>query len=123
MDVNQYALDESLKILKHYYRTMQLLTVPNTRVLRYRDIVYDKMALVSQVAKSLRVDPELPELIKIAEKHHKVPRKEKQASHVRQVHPGNYLQKLDKETIDKLNYRFRAVVKLFGFDDKLPDRK
>ena len=117
--VDAYAMRESLTILRHYYRTMQLAAIPTVRVFRYRDIVYDKMLLVRQVAKSLGVDPERPELVEIAEKHHKLPYFEKQKSHVRQVHPENYKNKLKQETIDSLNYRFRFIINYFGFDDKV----
>lgn len=121
VDIDTYVMDESSAILRHYLRTLQLSAMPNTIVLRYRDIIYDKLHLAQVVAKALGMPTEDPRLEEIARRHDVIPGKEKEQSHIRQVHPGNYKNKLSDETIRALNYRFRLIIKGFRFHEDIEE--
>ncbi len=109
-ELDAYVLDKAPAYLRHFYRTLQLLALPTTTMLRYEDIIYDKPALVDAVARTMgaKLEPDVHR--DIAKRHDKIPSSENKDSHVRQVHPGNYRKKLKPETIDQLNDRFGAIL-------------
>ena len=95
-DIDTYVVEESKQVLMQYYRTMQLLASPRCQVVRYRDIIYDKRGLVSKLAEMMQIPADHPVIDEVAKAHDIIPNSEKEASHIRQVHPGNYKKKLKK---------------------------
>lgn len=114
--LDDYVLQKAPSYLRHYYRTLQVETMPDTTVLRYEDIIYDKKLLVSTVAEGMGCDLPAAELDRIATKHDQIPDAENEDRHIRQVHPGNFRKKLKPETIEKLNDIFSVILNKLNYD-------
>jgi|GEM_PF-766021 hypothetical protein len=80
------------------------------RVFRYEDIVFAKQQFVKDILDFLGL--ELPDnlICEIAGKQDIFPQSEEINSHIRQVTPGNYKEKLKVDTIKKLNDCFRDIL-------------
>ena len=115
MDLNDYVRLKTSSIFRHYLRTTQVLALENVTLLRYEDIIYDKPKLVRAVSEAMYCDVDDATIEAIAQKNDKMPDSEREAAHVRQVHPGNYLKKLRPETIDLLNNKFKVIINSFGY--------
>lgn len=114
-ELDDYVLLKAPSFLRHYYRTLQLETIPGAKVIRYEDIIYDKKLLVSTVADVMNADLEPTVLEEIANRHDEIPDQENESKHVRQVHPGNFRKKLKPETIDELNGIFAVILGKLGY--------
>jgi hypothetical protein len=114
--IDDYVLELAPIFLRHYYRTMQLLALPELTLLRYEDIVYDKLRLVRATADVMEAHADEATLVQIAEKYARIPSNETPAAHLRQAHPGDYTRKLAPATIEKLNGMFAPVLTTFGYD-------
>jgi hypothetical protein len=114
--LDDYVLQKAPSYLRHYYRTLQVETMPDTTVLRYEDIIYDKKLLVSTMADGMSCDLPAGELDRIAAKHDQIPDAENQDRHIRQVHPGNFRKKLKPETIEKLTDTFAVILNKLNYD-------
>ena len=114
--IDDYVLEVAPTFLRHYYRTMQLLALPDLTLLRYEDILYDKLRLVRATADVMGARADEATLVQIAEKYDKIPNSEAPAAHLRQAHPGDYIRKLAPATIAKLDEMFAPVLKTFGYD-------
>lgn len=115
ISLDEYVLIQAPAYLRHFYRTLQLETIPGVKVLRYEDIIYDKKQLVSTVADVMNAELEPSIVEEIAKRHDQIPSHEKEDSHVRQVHPGNFRKKLKPETIDELNKIFSVILGKLGY--------
>ena len=122
VEVDEYVIEEASTILRHYLRTVQLLALPNVKVYRYRDIIYDKLSLVRDIAGYLKIPADDPIIETVAKAHDQIPKKEKAHAHIRQVHPGNYAKKLKPETIAKLDEKFGLIINAFNFNEPIPER-
>lgn len=115
VSIDDYVLQQAPTYLRHFYRTLQVEALPGSTVLRYEDIVYDKPLLVSTLAELMDAEVTPEQVAAIAGKHDKIPKAENQNSHIRQVHPGNYLKKLKPETIESLNDTFAVILDKLGY--------
>jgi hypothetical protein len=116
VSIDDYVLEKSPEYLRHFYRTLQVESLPNSVVLRYEDIIYDKPRLVRTMADAMDADPDEEELQRIAIKHDQIPKRENEDKHIRQVHPGNYLKRLKPETIEQLNETFSVILGKLNYD-------
>lgn len=118
LPIDDYVRDQAPKMLRNFYRTLQLQTIPECRVTRYEDIIYSKLALVESVAELLRVDTTDRELIEsTAARHDVVPDESRPDAHIRQVHPGNHRKVLEPSTVDYLTDTFDVVLESLGYDE------
>lgn len=116
IELDDYVLQKAPSYLRHFYRTLQVETMPDSRVLRYEDIIYDKALLVREMAGAMGADMPEKEIARIAAKHDQIPDSENEDKHIRQVHPGNYLKKLKPETIEKLDDIFSVILSKLNYD-------
>ena len=88
---------------------------PDTKVFRYEDMIYDKVAWVTDICTHFQWDIPEDNRANIANHWNVFPDAERPEAHVRQVHPGNYLSKLAPETIDWLNDFLADEIKAFKY--------
>lgn len=116
ISVDDYVITKAPSFLRHFYRTLQVESLPDSKILRYEDIIYDKTVLVREVAEAMGAEVDENIISKIAIKHDLIPDQENESKHIRQVHPGNYSKKLKPETIEKLNDMFSVVMSKLGYE-------
>ena len=113
--VDEYVLEKAPEMMRHYMRSCQLLAHPNFHLFRYEDIIFDKAPFVRQLADLIGADVDDKVCAEIAKAHDIRPDKEREKSHVRQVTPGNFKEKLSGETIEKLDELFEPVLHTFNY--------
>ena len=113
--IDDYCLFNSSIYNARLYDYFEVLHDPETRVLRYEDFIYDKMALVSSICDWFSIDLSLERKQAIAAHFDYVPAQELPLEHVRQVHPGDHGRKLQPQTIDALNAVFARFLATFGY--------
>lgn len=98
--------------LNNYF---ELVRDPATRILRYEDFIYDKLAVVSSVCEWFAIDLPPDRRQAIAASFDYVPSEEMPLQHVRQVHPGDHKRKLQPRTVEALNAVFARFFATFGY--------
>ena len=100
MDVDAYAM----KMTKMYKLRLSgyvefLKRRPDTKVFRYEEIIYDKVKWVRDICDHFQWSVAEDHRANIAKHWDVMPDSEQPEAHVRQVHPGNFRNKLKTETI------------------------
>jgi Sulfotransferase domain len=114
------TVDEYVLNIAPHYRTylrnyFPICKMPNTKLYKYEDIIYDKVSWIEDISAYLGFSVPRSVVIEIADKYDTIPRRENQAKHVRQVHPGNYLRKLKPETIQQLSSFLHEELDFYGY--------
>lgn len=115
-DIDSYVRAQAPHFLRHYCRTMQVLAMPDVTVLRYEDIIYDKLVLVRAIADIMGAEATPEQFAEIATRHDVTPDRENPSAHTRLVHPGNYRDQLTPDTIQELNTTLAHVMDRFGYE-------
>lgn len=115
LDIDEYVLDKAqsfFNIFQSYIKIDDNLL----KVFRYEDIVFNKKAWIQDILRFLEL--QLPEKViaEIAEKHDIFPQAEAPESHIRKVTPGDHKEKLQKQTIQKLNIVFAKFLHKYGYE-------
>ena len=92
---------------------------PNTKLFRYEDIIYEKPRFVKDICTHFEWEIPEPDQIAIAKHWDLVPDAEKPDEHVRQVHPGNFRTKLQRETIAFLEDALKSEMAAFGYNTNM----
>ncbi len=87
-----------------------------TRVYRYEDVIYRKLAWVRSLVRHFGWEVPDDVCSTISAKHDRIPAQEDASRHIRQVHPGNFRKHLSSQTIDQLNDLFGPEMRFFGYD-------
>lgn len=95
------------------YRKIALL--PSMKVFRYEDVVYRKMAWAQDICSHYGWTISDEQLEAAVAQVDMFPDKERPDQHIRQVHPGNYKQKLEAKTIHYIEETCAAEMKFFGY--------
>lgn len=114
LDINNYVLEQAPGVLNGM-RNIQLLGQENIRLYRYEDIIFRKKEWIKDMLSFLDLDLEDTQIDKIVSKHDIRPDKEDQSKHIRQVTPGDHKEKLNKNTIEKLNIIFQEPLLKYGY--------
>jgi hypothetical protein len=114
------ALDDYVKaqangLKRNYLRTMTLLTMSDTLLRRYEDIIFDKQSFVRDLSQFLEAHASDAEIAAISKKHDVLPDRENTSQHIRQVRPRNFVDKLSPSTVEEITYTFRAILCEFGY--------
>lgn len=99
-------------ILKDY---RELALSPSMKVFRYEDVVYEKKAWAQEICSHYGWNVSDEQLEAAVAKVDVFPDKERPDQHVRQVHPGNYKQKLRPETIRYIEETCAEEMEFFGY--------
>ena len=98
-----------------YQRLYEMAKIYEIRVSRYEDMIYRKREWIVDLCDWLGWNIPNDKIDQIARAVDVFPSSEDEASHIRQVHPGNYKQKLTDETIAKLDEMFAEEQAFFGY--------
>lgn len=82
---------------------------------RYEDMVYRKEEWAQEVCQHFAWHRSKAEISRAVAPFDVFPNGEHPGRHLRQVHPGNYRQKLRPETIEDLNTMFKNELEFFGY--------
>jgi hypothetical protein len=119
--IDQWALYESDKLYDRYVRYQKLLLekYPNTYLTSYEHMVSDFSGWLRGLLDycELNISADLHESL-LQENARMKPQEENIHRHVRKGLPGDYRDKLKRETIHYLNEKFAPILKMFGYDER-----
>ena len=113
-DINQYVLNKS-KYFFNLFRSYNQIEDNLLKVFRYEDIVFNKSKWIQNILKFLELDLPEEKIQSIAKKHDIFPSVENSDSHIRQVTPGDYKNKLNDKTIQALNDKFKKILRKYNY--------
>ncbi|MCG8307963.1 MAG: sulfotransferase domain-containing protein [Cytophagales bacterium] len=120
VDIDTYVLNQSQKIRSIYDRYLHLLIRKghNIHLTKYEDMVEDFGSWLTNLLNYLELEVSSAFRKSIENKFDRAkPKAEDKKSHNRKGKRGDYLEKLNASTIDKLNAEFAEVIREFKFDD------
>ncbi|WP_298637102.1 sulfotransferase domain-containing protein [uncultured Umboniibacter sp.] len=115
--LNEFVLERSFSYAEYFKWYGHAFQGVDVKVVRYEDIIYKKLEWMVDLVNWLGLPLDMAILEKVVAKHDVLPEAEDEGSHIRQVHPGNYKAKLERETIMKLNRRLITFLETYGYDD------
>lgn len=115
--LNEFVLERSFSYAEYFKWYGNAFQGVDVKVARYEDIIYRKLDWMIELIDWLELPLDLEILKKVVEKHDVLPEKEDENQHIRQVHPGNYKNKLERDTIMKLNRRLISFLEAYEYDD------
>jgi hypothetical protein len=115
LSIDDYAIEGAVHRAFNLKRYLPILGSPTLCLLHYEDYIFDKPALIAQIAKhfSWRVDDEITESIMSWADIR--PEVEDPTKMVRQVSPGDYLAKLQPRTIEIITQTLAEFMVPFGY--------
>jgi hypothetical protein len=114
-DIEAFVKEKYKSHIKRIKSYKEILSQDNCVIYRYEDIIYDKLSFLKNICQQYGWVIEEKILTKIVNKYDVFPETEKEESHVRQVHPGNYKKKLSAETQQFLELEFQDILEAFGY--------
>jgi len=87
----------------------------NCLVIKYEDIIYNKARLAQSICGHFYLDIRPSALEDIITPHNKIPRHDRPRHHIRQVHPGDHIRKLQPKTVVILNEILKDFLNRFGY--------
>lgn len=116
LDVDQGVLRLASSGLAKVIRTLgERANRPGTLLTRYEDMVYRKQDWAEEVCRHFGWNPPRKVIERAVRPFDVFPDSERPEQHLRQVHPGNFREKLQPETIARLTEIFRKELTLFGY--------
>ncbi|NEP26202.1 sulfotransferase domain-containing protein [Moorena sp. SIO3I6] len=116
IDIDEYAIQQA-PIFRNIIQRYSKIEDQLFKLFRYEDIVFHKRQWVGDIIDFLELELEDNKIEKIAKKHDIFPTKENPALHIRKVTPGDYKEKLQPATIDKLNESFKPILIKYGYEN------
>jgi Sulfotransferase domain len=115
VSIDDFVLEKVDFIRQEFISYDTVLASERTRLFRYEDVVFSKVAWIRDILDFL--GETLPEesVGIIARKVDRQPEAERPDKHVRKVTPGDHKEKLRPETITRLNDAFADILKRFGY--------
>ena len=115
MSIDEFALDKA-RIYRNSFRKYQrMLPAETLNSYRYEDVIYKKSEWLQDLVTKLELPQDRQLIRKTAEKFDIFPENENQDKHIRQVHPGNYKNKLKTESIRKLNEELGEFLRFYNY--------
>ena len=116
---NQPIDDFVLKHCESFNRTISsyipLLRSDHIKIYRYEDVVLNKRTWIQEIANFLDFELSLSELDDILEMVDIVPSQENPEKFIRKVIPGDHTEKLNAETVEKLDHVFGKILDIFNY--------
>lgn len=116
MDIDAYVL----RLSDNYRRKLEAyregLDFGQVMLRRYEDIYFEKKKFLADIFAHFKLD--VPALVTdaVAEKNDVRPQTEELGKHIRKGAPGDHREKLQPETIEKLNDKFRDICRDYGYE-------
>lgn len=113
--IDQFCVSNIDLYLSCFKSYEELFDDPALKVLRYEDVIFDKLGLAHIMRDWFSVDAGSARLKEIVEPLDVVPADERPHEHVRQVRPHDYKRKLQPATIATLNASLEMFIRRFDY--------
>ena len=115
MTVDEFVLKKSVEYARNFQKYKQKLPTETLTTYRYEDVIYEKEKWLGNLVTKLGL-PQDPDLIHRTSREFDIfPEVEDQEKHIRQVHPGNYKNKLKRKTIDILSNKLSKFLSHYDY--------
>lgn len=116
--IDEYVLSHARNYLNKLQAYRKNLNFDNVLLYKYEDMYFDKKKFLSDMFRhfGIKVPPKM--LDRIAERNDVRPEVEDPTKHIRKGTPGDHVNKLQKETIRKLNNVFSEMCAWYGYELK-----
>lgn len=101
--IDSFVIKRADSYVNHFKRYQEKLSTHDVVIYRYEDVIYEKVKWLTDIVKYFNLPLSNEAIEEVVKKHDIIPLEEEENSHVRQVHPGNYENKLKDSTIITLN--------------------
>lgn len=115
-DIDDLVLRYAKGMLRTSMGYQAIVDSPSVTVLRYEDYIFEKAALMDVIAERFGWQADDQVKRDILEWADVRPTEEDPTVFVRRVTPGDHLEKLRPETIEKLNEMLGSALELFGYE-------
>lgn len=117
--IDKFVLQEAPEYLQTYRDYIEkLLPLSNVRFVRYEDLIENFPGILNELIDNIDLSPRKDLVDSIIEASTFKTKKENKYSQRRSGRPGDYLEKLHPETIEKLNVLFEKELKALGYKTK-----
>lgn len=116
LDIDRYVLTSAGNHLKKLQDYKNYLDFDHVLLRRYEQIFFDKHRFLADIFDHFDIAVPADILARVAEKNDVRPQSEDQTKHIRKGTPGDYREKLQPDTIAKLNDRFQEICRWYGYD-------
>jgi hypothetical protein len=117
--VEEYVLARVPLMRRTFLEYTSLTEDPNTLLLKYEDIVFQKREMIHAILRHFRWELGAHQLTQLLDKVDVRPTAENPTAFVRRVTPGDHKEKLSPRTIAALNSELREVIQLFGYPEQI----
>jgi hypothetical protein len=116
LDIDAYVLRRSTIHLNKLKAYRNNLDFANVLLRRYEDVYFDKRQFLADIFAHFGQTVSAPVLDQVAQKYDIRPASEEVGKHIRKGEPGDHREKLQPETIAKLNGIFADISRSFGYE-------
>jgi hypothetical protein len=113
--VDEYVIEHADGVLQLLLSYGDILRAAGMRIFRYEDVIFDKLAWAHDIVRHFDWDIPNDRIDEIARRHDVRVDKPNPDRHIRNVKPGDHMEKLRPETIAELDYRLRPVLEAFRY--------
>lgn len=114
-NIDEYVLEKAQTFL-NLFQSYNKIENNLLKVFRYEDIVFNKSQWIRDILDFLEFELAPTTIESIATKHDVFPQVEKPNSHIRKVTPGDYKEKLEPDTIERLNRIFQRILVKYNYE-------
>ena len=113
--IDEYVVERASALVRSIMEYAVVARMPNTRMFRYEDVVFDKAGLIASIARHFGWDAPAEAVKRILSRVDVRPDKEDPQAFVRQVTPGDHRRKLERATIARLGELLWPAMNLLGY--------
>jgi hypothetical protein len=114
VDIDAFARSQAPPVAR-YFSNYAPLEHTQLMLRRYEDIVFDRLAFVTELCSHFGIDASTAKKRMVAERNDERPASEDVHAHVRQVTPGDHAKKLSPATIEFLNAELADVLRKYDY--------
>lgn len=113
--IDRFCISNSYIYSSCFRDYLELLDNSAVKILRYEDVVFDKLSLARTIRDWFSLDINSTRLNELVEPFNVFPMDERPHEHIRQVHPGDHKRKLQPATIEILNAALEKFIRRFDY--------
>jgi hypothetical protein len=113
--IDDFVVERADAFVETAIRFHSALREPNIVIIKYEDIIFDKLKLVRTICEYFGLQISPAKITRIARAADIIPSFEDPKAHIRQAIPGDHVKKLKPETIRQLDIILRPVLESFGY--------
>jgi hypothetical protein len=113
--IDRFCISNSYIYSSVFRDYLELLDNSAVKVLRYEDVVFDKLSLARTIRDWFSLDINSTRLNELVEPFNVFPVEERPHEHIRQIHPGDHRRKLQPATIEILDAALEKFIRRFDY--------